>query len=106
MCHSYYHAALDCCWCATVGWVLSSFFIGYLFLQIPGGWLSQKFGAKWLFGTGVLATSLLTLITPVAADLSVWALIAVRVLEGFFEVSPCILLYCIDPLAMDPHTCT
>ena len=37
-------------------------------------------------GVGVLATSVLTLLTPVAANLSVWALVAVRVLEGLFEV--------------------
>ena len=32
-------------------------------------------------------TSVLTLLTPVAAYVSVWALIAMRVAEGFFEVS-------------------
>ena len=37
-------------------------------------------------GVGVLAPSVLTLFTPVAANLSVWALVAVRVLEGLFEV--------------------
>ena len=31
-------------------------------------------------------TAVLTLLTPVAADFSVWALIAVRAAEGFFEV--------------------
>ena len=34
-------------------------------------------------------TAVLTLLTPVAADLSLWALIAVRAAEGFFEVSRC-----------------
>ena len=32
-------------------------------------------------------TAVLTLLTSVAAYLSIWALIAVRVAEGFFEVS-------------------
>jgi len=36
---------------------------------------------------GVLMTSLITLFTPLAADVSVWLLVAVRVLEGLFEVS-------------------
>ena len=72
--------------CVTAGWVLSSFFIGYLFLQVPAGLLSQRFGGKWFMGVGILATSVLTLLTPVAANLSVWALVAVRVLEGLFEV--------------------
>lgn len=39
-----------------------------------------------LFGIGVGATAILTLVTPVAANWSIWALIAVRVIEGFFEV--------------------
>jgi len=46
------------------GWVLSSFFFGYLITQIPGGWLATRFGGKYVFGVGVLVTSLLTLITP------------------------------------------
>ena len=38
-------------------------------------------------------TAVLTLLTPVAAYLSIWALIAVRVAEGFFEVSGDILIH-------------
>ena len=33
-----------------------------------------------------MMTAVLTLLTAVAADLSIWALIAVRAAEGFFEV--------------------
>lgn len=54
--------------------------------QIPGGWLAERFGGKMIFGVGVLMTALLTLLTQAAADLSVWALVALRVTEGFFEV--------------------
>lgn len=39
-----------------------------------------------LFGIGVGATAVLTLVTPPAANLSLYALIAVRVIEGLFEV--------------------
>lgn len=39
-----------------------------------------------LFGIGVGVTALLTLFTPAAANMSVYALIAVRVVEGLFEV--------------------
>ena len=49
------------------GFVLGSFFIGYIFGQIPGGWLATKYGAKWPFGIGVLMTALLTLLLPWAA---------------------------------------
>ena len=40
-----------------------------------------------MFGIGVGMTSLLTLLTPLAAFTNVWVLMALRVLEGIFEVS-------------------
>ena len=70
-----------------VGWVLASFFYGYFFTQIPGGWIATRFGGKHVFGIGVLVTSVLTLITPQMADINLWALVAVRVIIGFFEVA-------------------
>ena len=69
------------------GWVLSSFFYGYLISHIPGGLLAQRVGGKWVFGLGVLITAILTTLTPFAADTSVWLLVALRVLEGLSEVS-------------------
>ena len=68
------------------GWVLAAFFYGYILTQIPGGWLAERVGGKWVFGVGVVMTSLLTLFTPLAAFTNVWLLVAVRILEGFFEV--------------------
>ena len=70
----------------TLGWVLSSFFYGYIITQIPGGWLADLFGARYVFGIGILMTSVLTLLTPLAAEVHIGALIALRALEGFFEV--------------------
>ena len=49
--------------------------------------MATKFGGKYVFGIGVLVTSLLTLITPQMAYISIWALVACRVVIGFFEVS-------------------
>ena len=69
-----------------IGWVLSSFFYGYLFTQIPGGWIATRFGGKHVFGIGVLVTSVLTLITPQMAYINIWALVTVRVIIGLFEV--------------------
>ncbi|XP_066933218.1 vesicular glutamate transporter 3-like [Clytia hemisphaerica] len=67
------------------GFVLSSFFYGYIITQIPGGWLATKYGGKNLFGCGVLMTALFTLITPPAARCNVYLLVAVRMAEGLFE---------------------
>ncbi|GFY74558.1 putative inorganic phosphate cotransporter, partial [Trichonephila inaurata madagascariensis] len=64
----------------------------YIITQIPGGILAEKYGAKWLFAFGMLVTSIFTLLTPLAARWSVWALIFVRVIEGLGEgvAYPCI----------------
>ncbi|XP_019853503.1 PREDICTED: sialin-like [Amphimedon queenslandica] len=67
------------------GFLLSAFFVGYIITQIPGGWLAQRFSAKYVFGVGILATAIFTLLTPLAASLGIWVLVAVRILEGIFE---------------------
>ena len=56
--------------------------------QIPGGWLAENYGGKKLFGFGVLCTAALTLVTPFAARINVYLLVATRILEGLGEVSP------------------
>ncbi|XP_072143716.1 putative inorganic phosphate cotransporter [Dermacentor andersoni] len=62
--------------------VLSSFFYGYILLQFPGGRLADRYGGKHLMGSGVLVSSLLTLLTPAAARLHYTALMLVRFLMG------------------------
>lgn len=69
----------------TQGWILGSFFYGYILTQIPGGYLAGRYGPKWLMGLGILGTVIFTLLTPVAADLGAGYLMAVRVLEGIGE---------------------
>ena len=70
----------------NAGTILGAFFYGYLITQFPGGILATRYGAKWVFGIGILITSVLTVITPFAARVSVNLLIAVRVVEGLGEV--------------------
>ncbi|XP_077438271.1 sialin [Vanacampus margaritifer] len=67
------------------GWILGSFFYGYILTQIPGGYLARRLRPKWLMGLGILGTVVFTLLTPYAADLGGSYLIAVRVLEGVGE---------------------
>jgi len=47
--------------------------------------LAERIGGKIVFGGGILVTSGLTLLTPIAARWSVYLLIALRVLEGAAE---------------------
>jgi MFS family permease len=67
------------------GVVLAAFFAGYMATQLIGGWVAIRYGGKWVLGLGIFGTGALTLVTPVAADLSIWAVVAVRVFEGIGE---------------------
>lgn len=68
---------------AVLGIILSSFFWGYTLLQIPGGWLADRYGGKKVLGMGVLWWSLFTMITPLAR--TVTNMTIVRALMGLGE---------------------
>lgn len=69
------------------GYILSSFFYGYVVTQIPFGLLSKKYGSIYFLGVGMLINSVFGLVVPIAADLGFWWLIAVRFIQGLGEVS-------------------
>jgi len=71
----------------TKGWVLSSFFIGYLLAMIPGGWLSGRYGGRLVLGVALVLWSLFTLVTPIAAGVSLGTLIVVRIGMGLGEAA-------------------
>ena len=57
-------------WSPTIqGAVMSAFFAGYVILQVPAGYLADRYGGKWVLGLGVLFWSLFTLLTPLSAVL-------------------------------------
>ncbi len=70
---------------AAKGLVLSSFFWGYLWLQLLGGWMADRFGGKRVLAAGVALWSLATCLTPPAASLSFGTLLAMRALLGAGE---------------------
>ena len=51
----------------TQGWVLSSFFYGYIVTQIPGGWLAGKYGGKRVMLIGLIIYGISTMLIPPAA---------------------------------------
>lgn len=67
------------------GLVLSSFFLGYLIMQIMGGILSNRFGGRIVLLWAVVFWSLFTLLTPVVAMISFQLLIVVRFMLGVGE---------------------
>ena len=69
----------------TQSLVMSSFFVGYLVMQIAGGRLADRFGGKIVLGLGVLLWSLFTFLTPPAAMAGLVILILARIGMGMGE---------------------
>ena len=69
----------------TQGYVLSSFFVGYLITQIVGGRLADRFGGKVVLGVGVLWWSVFTMLTPIAAFAGLATLLVARIGMGIGE---------------------
>ncbi|XP_063536214.1 putative inorganic phosphate cotransporter [Cydia strobilella] len=66
--------------------ILSSFFWGYMILQVPGGLLADKVGGSLLIGISIGANSIISLILPTAAVYGGWyAVCACRVLQGLTQ---------------------
>ncbi len=67
-----------------VGVISSAFFIGYFFLQILGGVLTNRYGGHPVLLVGVLLPSLTTLVTPPFAG-NKGMLVVMRIITGLFE---------------------
>ncbi|MFM1650764.1 MFS transporter [Brevibacillus sp. B_LB10_24] len=68
---------------SSLGIVLSSFFAGYALMQIPGGWLADKYGSKRIMIVALIMWSLFTAMTGLAWSLM--SLLAIRFLFGIGE---------------------
>ncbi|XP_050548107.1 putative inorganic phosphate cotransporter [Daktulosphaira vitifoliae] len=73
------------------GYVLSSFFYGYVITQIPFGILSKKYGAKYFLGIGMLINSVFGFLVPLSAHFGIFSLITIRFIQGLGEgpIVPC-----------------
>jgi ACS family glucarate transporter-like MFS transporter len=65
---------------ATTGVLLSSFFWVYAFMQMPSGWLVDRFGVRRTYAISFIFWSLMSVLTGLANGLA--ALILLRVLLG------------------------
>ncbi|WP_343650862.1 MFS transporter [Herbaspirillum sp.] len=68
---------------AELGILLSSFFLGYSLLQLPGGWLADRFGSRPVIVISILLWSLFTGVTGMAW--SITSLVVIRFLFGMGE---------------------
>jgi MFS transporter, ACS family, solute carrier family 17 (sodium-dependent inorganic phosphate cotransporter), other len=68
------------------GFILSAFYMGYIITHIPGGILVEKFGGKITLLSGIVATSILTALTPASISLGGSNLLIVnRVVMGLCQ---------------------
>ena len=67
------------------GLVLSAFFVGYLIMQIAGGWLAHLYGGRRVLLFALVAWSIATLLTPLAAYAWLPVLFAIRIVLGMGE---------------------
>jgi ACS family D-galactonate transporter-like MFS transporter len=68
---------------AQLGTLLAGFFYTYALLQIPAGWLVDRFDAKWVFGLGFFIWSASTAVTGLLHGFA--ALLIARVVLGIGE---------------------
>ncbi|XP_026734517.1 putative inorganic phosphate cotransporter [Trichoplusia ni] len=68
---------------STQDTILSSFFWGYIVLQIPAGWIAGRFGGKYLMLISMATTGVINLVLPIAAIKGDYvAVCACRILMG------------------------
>src|SRR5579862_7696783 len=68
---------------AQLGVLLSAFFWVYALMQIPAGWLVDRFDVKWVFATGFFVWSASTAVTGLLHGFM--ALLTIRVILGLGE---------------------
>jgi MFS family permease len=83
------------------GILFSAFWYMYAWVQIPIGWLAERYGAHWVLAGGLVIWSGAT--TLMGAVAGFWSLLLVRLLLGLGESVgfPCVskLLACVVPFA-------
>ncbi|XP_041461224.1 sialin-like, partial [Lytechinus variegatus] len=65
--------------------LLSAFFIGLPITQLPGGWLADRVGGKWVVMIGGVVTAAMNMLVPVAARTGAGYFFGVRLLAGLAE---------------------
>src|ERR1700726_747508 len=65
------------------GIIISAFFLGYAVMQIPGGWLADRFGSKYVIVVTIAMWSVFTVMTSFAWSLA--SLIVIRLVFGLTE---------------------
>jgi MFS transporter, ACS family, glucarate transporter len=73
----------------AMGYIFSAFGWSYVIAQVPGGWLLDRFGSKWVYAASILIWSVFTamqgLVGFLAAGTAIIVLFGLRLMVGFAE---------------------
>ncbi|MBD8591373.1 MFS transporter [Peribacillus simplex] len=64
---------------SSTGLILSIFFLGYAIMQIPGGWMADRFGARIVLIVSVFSFTIFTSLTGLA-----WSFVSLLVIRFMF----------------------
>ena len=81
---------------AQQGLILGSFFYGYVLTQLPGGYLAETYGGKWIVAGGMTLASLMNFTFPAAAKTSTTLFIVLRSVQGMGEGFSFVGLYALS----------
>jgi MFS family permease len=70
---------------ADLGIIISAFFLGYAVMQVPGGWLADRFGSQYVIVVAIAMWSVFTVMTSFAWSLA--SLIMIRFVFGLTEAA-------------------
>ncbi len=65
------------------GYIFSSFFLGYTLMQVPSGWLVDRFGIKWTYAVSYFAWCIIAACFGFTTVL--WQLLVLRMMLGVTE---------------------
>ncbi|XP_033103080.1 sialin-like [Anneissia japonica] len=65
--------------------ILGAFFYGYAIMPIPGSWLAEHIGGKRMIGFSIICSSILSILIPWAAGVSVGLVVILRGLDGMVQ---------------------
>ena len=76
--------------------------IALCIVQILGGWVSSRFGAKQPFGLSIFLSAILSFFIPMAASYDYRAVVGIRILQGVTEVSAHVFKALSQPTEQSP----
>ena len=70
------------------GFLLGAFFYGFIITLIPGGYLSERFGPKWVLFWSIFGGVLCTFLSPVTARYGGFTgFMILKIIQGLLQVS-------------------